>query len=56
MACFFSVILDTPLSTFLTMFGYPPNNLHTQEMYTVLKKAEVRKATIRQAPGKEGQS
>eukprot|EP00903_Cladosiphon_okamuranus_P009842 g9353.t1 len=44
------VILDTPLSTFLTMFGYPPDNLHTQEMYTVLKKAEVRKATIRQSP------
>ncbi|CAM9522852.1 unnamed protein product [Ectocarpus sp. 8 AP-2014] len=44
------VILDTQLSTFITMFGCPPNYLHSKEMYKVLKKAEGKKATIRQAP------
>ncbi|CAM9837902.1 unnamed protein product, partial [Ectocarpus sp. 12 AP-2014] len=44
------VILDTQLSTFITMFGCPPNYLHSKEMYKVLKKAEAKKATIRQAP------
>ncbi|CAM9402874.1 unnamed protein product [Ectocarpus sp. 4 AP-2014] len=44
------VILDTQLSTFMTMFGCPPNYLHSKEMYKVLKKAEAKKATIRQAP------
>ncbi|CAB1103033.1 unnamed protein product [Ectocarpus sp. CCAP 1310/34] len=44
------VILDMQLSTFITMFGCPPNYLHSKEMYKVLKKAEAKKATIRQAP------
>ncbi|CAN0309802.1 unnamed protein product [Pylaiella littoralis] len=44
------VILDTQLSTFLTMFGCPPDSLHTKEVYRVLRKAESRKATVRQAP------
>lgn len=44
------VILDTPLSVFLTMFGYPPDYLHSDEMHKVLKTAEKRKATVRQAP------
>lgn len=48
--CSDRVILDTQLSTFLTMFGFPPDELHTKEVYRVLKKAENRKATIRQAP------
>lgn len=34
------------------MFGCPPNYLHSKEMYKVLKKAEGKKATIRQAPSK----
>ena len=45
-----SVILDIPIGVFMTMFGYPPEYLHSDEMRKVLKKAEKLKKTLRTSP------
>ena len=47
---FLRVILDIPLSIFLTMFGFPADYLHTDELHKVVKVAEKKKATVRRAP------
>eukprot|EP00904_Undaria_pinnatifida_P000364 jgi/Undpi1/10328/HiC_scaffold_28.g12778.m1 len=44
------VILDIPLSIFLTMFGFPDDYLHSEELHKVIKGAENKKSTIRRAP------
>lgn len=45
-----SVVLDIPLGVFMTMFGYPPSYLFSDEMRRVLRKAEKLKQTVRQSP------
>lgn len=50
LACSLRVILDIPLSIFLTMFGFPEDYLHSDELHKVIKVAEKKKATIRRAP------
>lgn len=49
-ACSFRVILDIPLSIFLTMFGFPADYLHSDDLHKLIKTAEKKKATIRRAP------
>lgn len=44
------VILDIPLSVFMTMFGFPPDSLYSEELHRKLKIAENKKVTVREAP------